>query len=198
MLPGGELREVPGGELGSFLAPGEAPGIVVGARLETRRADADVPFAAVFADAVDLARAVEGVAGSSVPLWHLAFLNPAMSSARALGEDFVLFGAYPREREEEVTGPLREAVEAGRGHVFDAAEAYRAWGQRFFPATPSGIPSALTNVRSEHTTVSGIREILADTGSSANAALQGTVARSGEVLLLTLEGGEQDPAQSST
>jgi hypothetical protein len=51
-------------------------------------------------------------------------------------------------------------------------------------------------VRSERTTVPVIREKLADTVSAANAALQGTVARSGEVLLLTLEGGEQDPAQS--
>jgi FAD/FMN-containing dehydrogenase len=198
VLQGGEHREVPGEELGSFLAPGEASGIVVGARLETRRADADVPFAAAFADPADLTMAVEGVAGSSVPLWHLAFLNPAMSRARALGEDYLLFGAYPREREEKVAGPLREAVEAGRGRVFDAAETYRAWGQRFFPATPSGIQSALANVRSERTTVSGIREILADTGSAANAAVQGTVARSGEVLLLTLEGGERDSPQSGT
>jgi FAD/FMN-containing dehydrogenase len=194
VLLGGELREVPGEELGSFLAPGKASGIAVGARLETRRADTDVPFAAAFADAANLTRAVEGLAGSSVPLWHLAFLDPAMSSARQLGEDFLLFGAYPREREERVAGPLREAVEAGR--VFDAAETYRAWGQRFFPATPSGIQSALANVRSERTTVPVIREKLADTDSAANAALQGTVARSGEVLLLTLEGGEQDPAQT--
>jgi FAD/FMN-containing dehydrogenase len=198
VLLGGERREVPGEELGSFLAPEDALGIVVGARLETRRADADVPFAAAFADAADLTRAVECLAGSSVSLWHLAFLNPAMSRARALGEDYLLFGAYPREREDKVAGPLREAVEAGRGRVFDAAETYGAWGQRFFPATPSGIQSPLANVRSERTTVSGIREILADTGSAANAALQGTVARSGEVLLLTLEGGEQDPVQSGT
>jgi FAD/FMN-containing dehydrogenase len=196
VLVGGERREVPGEELGSFLAQGEASGIVVGAKLKTRRADTDIPFAAAFADAADLKRAVEDVADSSVPLWHLAFLNPAMSRARALGEGYLLFGAYPSERDEKVAGPLREALEAGRGRVFDAAETYRAWGQRFFPATPSGIQSALANVRSERTTVPVIREKLADTVSAANAALQGTVARSGEVLLLTLEGGEQDPAQS--
>lgn len=196
VLVGGERREVPGEELGSFLAPVDAAGIVVGARLKTRRADADVPFAAAFADAADLTKAVEGVAGSAVSLWHLAFLNPAMSRVRALGEDYLLFGAYPREREKKVAGPLREAVVAGRGRLFGAAETYRVWGQRFFPVTPSGIPSALADVRSERITSPGIREALADMDPAANAALQGTVAQSGEVLLLMLEGGEQDQARS--
>ena len=36
---------------------------------------------------------------------------------------------------------------------------------------------------------------MADTSPAANASIQGTVARSGEVLLLLmLEGGAQDPA----
>ncbi|HEX5916041.1 MAG TPA: FAD-binding protein, partial [Rubrobacter sp.] len=40
VLPGGESREVPGEEVGSFLSTGTTGGIVVGARLRTRRADA--------------------------------------------------------------------------------------------------------------------------------------------------------------
>jgi len=187
VLVGGERREVTAEELGPFFAPGSAAGIVVGARLETRRADADVPFAASFADAKDLARAVSDIAGSSVPLWHLAFLNSAMSHARALGEDYLLFGAYPRERDKEVTSPFREAVEASSGRVLAVAEAYRVWGERFFPVTPSVLPSALANVSRRLISVEGIREALKDAAGSD--ALQGTVARSGEVLLLTLGGG---------
>ena len=160
VLAGGEYREITGDEVGSFVAPGSAAGIVVGARLKTRRSDADVPFVAEFAEAADLAESVAGIFGPSVPLWHLAFLNPAMSRARTLGERYLLFGAYPREREAQVAHLLREAVEAHRGRVLGAAEAYRTWGERFFPVTPSGLPRALAS--RELITVEGIREALAD------------------------------------
>ena len=56
VLPGGERREVPGEEVGSFLSTGTAEGIVVDARLRTRQADADTPFAATFEGAADLER----------------------------------------------------------------------------------------------------------------------------------------------
>jgi hypothetical protein len=107
----------------------------------------------------------------------------------------LLFGAYPRERETKVAHPLREAVEAHRGRVLGAAEAYRTWGERFFPVTPSVLPSAVANVSRERITVVGIREALADTDTTGQPAIQGTVARSGEVLLLKLKRGEQDPAR---
>lgn len=189
VLAGGERREIAGDEVGSFVAPGSAAGIVVGARLKTRRSDADVPFVAEFAEAGDLAESVAGIFGSSVPLWHLAFLNPSMSRARTLGERYLLFGAYPRERETQVAYPLREAVEANRGSVLGAAEAYRTWGERFFPVIPSGLPRALAIVSRELINVAGIREALAD----GHPALQGTVARSGEVLLIRLDA--EDPAR---
>ena len=192
VLLGGERREIPGWELGPFFAPGSEAGIVVGTRLETRRADADVPFAASFADDGDVAQAISDVTGASVPLWHLAFLNPAMSRARTLYEDYLLFGAYPRGRETKVAGPLREAVEASGGRILTAAEAYRAWGERFYPVTPSVLPSALANVSRRLVSVENIQDALKDDAGSG--ALQGTVARSGEVLLLTLEAGEQDPS----
>ena len=79
VLPGGERREVPGEEVGSFLSTGTAEGIVVGARLRTRRADADTPFAAAFEVAADMTGAVTGLFDTSLPLWHLAVLNPAMA-----------------------------------------------------------------------------------------------------------------------
>ena len=195
VLAGGDLREVAGEELGSFFAPQSSAGIVVGARLRIRRSDTDVPFVAEFSEAADLAESVADVFGSSVPLWHLAFLNPAMSRARTLGESYLLFGAYPRERETKVAHPLREAVEAHRGRVLGAAEAYRTWGERFFPVTPSVLLPAPTNVSRERSTVAGIREVLADTDAAGQPALQGTVARSGEILLIKLNAGTRSGAK---
>src|SRR4051794_3775661 len=62
VLPGGERREVRGEELHSFVGPSSgSAGIVVGATLRTRRADADVPFGATFTNAEDLVGAVMGV-----------------------------------------------------------------------------------------------------------------------------------------
>jgi FAD/FMN-containing dehydrogenase len=58
VLRGGERREVLGEEVGSFLATGTAEGIVVGARLRTRQAHSDTPFAATFEDAADMTAAV--------------------------------------------------------------------------------------------------------------------------------------------
>ena len=137
VLVGGERREVSSEDLGTFLAPGSSSGLVVGAKLKTRYAQSDVPFAAEYKEVEDLANAVAGVAGARLPLWHLAFLNPPMSRARALGEGYLLFGAFPREQETKVAGPLDETVEASRGRLLGAAEAYRAWGERFFPVAPS-------------------------------------------------------------
>jgi hypothetical protein len=67
----------------------------------------------------------------------LAFLNPEMARSKGLGEDHLLFGAYPRERAAEVEEGLRGALESYRGRVVAAAEAYRVWGERFFPSVPS-------------------------------------------------------------
>src|SRR5215218_7802004 len=75
VLPGGERREVPGEGLRSLIGLGGSSGIVVDAKLRTRRADADVPFAATFGDAGDLAASVADLTRSVVPLWHLAFVN---------------------------------------------------------------------------------------------------------------------------
>lgn len=137
VLPGGERREVRGEDLRSFVGPGSSGSIVVSAKLRTRRADTDVPFAATFGDAENLIRAVAGLIEAGMPLWHLAFLNSEMSYARGLGEDHLLFGAYPRERDTQIEEGLREVLQPYSGHIFAAAEAYRAWGERFFPAVPS-------------------------------------------------------------
>lgn len=187
VVVGGERREVSGEELSTFLAPGDTTGIAVGARLKTRRAEADVPFAAVFEGAEDLAQAVAGVASSRVPLWHLAFLNPPMSRARALGERYLLFGAYPRERESKVAGPLGEVVEASRGRVLGVADAYRVWGERFYPVAPSH-PTPVPTDR----TLIGIEDVPEALYRFSPKAVQGTVARSAGVLLLAFDARHED------
>ena len=106
VLPGGERREVQGKELGSFLSTGTAKGIVVGARLRTRQADADTPFAAVFEDATDLTGAVTDLFDRGVPLWHLAVLDPAMARARILDTTHVM--SEPTHR----NGPGRSSTDS--------------------------------------------------------------------------------------
>ena len=188
VLPGGERCEVRGEELHSSIGPRGTGGIVVGTRLRTRRADADVPFGAAFGDAKELAGSVAGVAEASVPLWHLAFLNPEMARLRGLGEDYLLFGAYPRGRASEVEEGLKCAIEAYHGRVLAAAEAYRVWGERFLPAVPS---QPVPKVSREFVSVAELPEALGGAQDRpGRVAIQGTVARSGEVLLLTFDAQE--------
>jgi FAD/FMN-containing dehydrogenase len=184
VLVGGERREVSGAELGAFVAPGSAMGIVVGARLKTRRAEADVPFAAKFTDAEHLSHAVAGVSGAKVPLWHLAFLNPPMSRSRGLGGSYLLFGAYPRERGAKVAGPLGELVKANGGRVLGAADTYRAWGERLFPVAPSQ-PTTVPTDR----LLMAVEDLSKALERLSPQAVQGTVARSMEVLLLAFDVG---------
>jgi FAD/FMN-containing dehydrogenase len=141
VLVGGEQRTLEGEELRPFVRPGEtaedATGLVVGATLRTRRADADVPFAAAFDEPEDLVGALANLHEAGVPLWHLAFLDPGMVRARGLGDGYLLFGAYPAERAPLVEEALRETFESHHGRVLPAAESYRVWGERFFPMAPS-------------------------------------------------------------
>ena len=190
VLADGERREVGGEELRSLIGPGGGPGIVVGARLRTRRADGDVPFAAAFGGADDLTGCVADLTRSGVPLWHLAFVNPAMARARKLGEDYLLFGAYPRERAREVEAGLRDAIAPHRGHILPAAQAHRVWGERFFPVAPSH-PTPSPAAR-ELTSVEELSQTLGrQSFQPEHSALQGTVARSAEVLLLAIGDPEE-------
>lgn len=188
VLFGGGRRTVQGDGLRSVLGAGGSRGLVVGAILRTRHAHGDVPFGAHFDVPENLAGAVVDVAGAGVPLWHLAFVNSEMSRARGLGEGYLLFGAYPAERAEDVEGPIRSVLEARRGRALASAEAYRAWGERFFPVAPGRpMPTA------ERTLVglAELAETLGDARTSRGGALLGTVARSGEVLLLNVDPHEE-------
>jgi FAD/FMN-containing dehydrogenase len=190
VLPGGELVEVVGEEVRSFVGAGEK-GIVVGATLRTRRADADVPFGAAFESAGELACAVAGVVEAGLPLWHLAFMNPEMAHARNLEESYTLFGAYPADRGERIERGLGNVLASCQGRVLPPAEAYRAWGERFFPVTPSSSPTPFPGLSRELISLADLPEKLRGVEERpGHSAVQGTVARSGEVLFLILHDDE--------
>jgi hypothetical protein len=119
-----------------------------------------------------------------------------MAHARKLGENFLLFGAYPAERAGEVEGRLQSVVGSSRGRALSAAEAHRAWGERFFPVTPSGLPSRFPAVSRDLVSLVDFPQKLSEVENRpGNPTIQGTVARSGEVLLLSLEDQEEDPVR---
>jgi FAD/FMN-containing dehydrogenase len=185
VMGGGEFREAGGEELGSFFSPEGARGLIVGAKLKTRRADADVPFAAGFPDTETLAGAVAGLMQARPPLWHLALLDPAMARARAAmasSEGYVLFGAYARGHEAKVADSLRAVVESHRGRLLGAADAHRVWGERFFPVAPSRPTPEPTD-----RTVADVGDLPKVLERLSGKAVQGTVARSGEVLVLAFD-----------
>ena len=195
VLSGGEIVEVSGEEVRSFIGPG-ASGIIVGAKLRTRQAHADVPFGAAFGSADELTGAVAGIAEVGLPLWHLAFLNPGMAYARNLGGNFLLFGAYPAERVGEVEDRLQSVIGSSRGRTLSAAEAHRAWGERFFPVTPSVLSPRFPALSRDLVSLVDFPQKLSEVEDRpGNAAIQGTVARSGEMLLLSLDDHEEVPVR---
>jgi FAD/FMN-containing dehydrogenase len=184
VMPGGTRRTVTGDELHPVV--GRARGIVVRATLQTRHAEDDTPYALAFGDRDKLAEAVAHIVREGIPLWHLAFLNPEMASLRGLGEDHLLFGAYPGERGAAVEEALREVASSTGGRVLPPTDAYRAWGERFFPIAPS----RPTPVLSDRAFIR-VGEIPDALKRHANEAVQGTVARSGEVLMLAFDPGDE-------
>lgn len=129
-----------------------------------------------------MAGAVAGLMEARPPLWHLALLDPRMARARASSEAYVLFGAYARDHEAKVAGPLRGVVEAHRGRLLGASDAHRVWGERYFPVAPSRpTPEPTERVLVDTIDLPKVLERL------SGEAVQGTVARSGEVLVLAFD-----------
>jgi FAD/FMN-containing dehydrogenase len=188
VMPDGTRRTVGGHELHSVI--GRERGIVVRATLQTRDAEDDTPYALSFRDREKLTDAVAGIFREGIPLWHLAFLSPEMAHFRGLGEDHLLFGAYPGGRGAAVGKALREVTSSTGGRVLSPTDAYRAWGERFFPIAPSRPTPVLSDRRFIQ-----VGEIPAALKSYANEAIQGTVARSGEVLMLAFDPGEESQAR---
>lgn len=190
---GGGLREVGGEELRQLFGPGEEAGIVVKARIRTRRANTDRPFAAAFSEPGGLAGAIAALAASSAPLWHLAFVSPMTAAARGLRERYLLFGVYPSPRDGKAWWELRRRVlEDHGGDELGIREAWQVWGTRFFPVEPA---HPTPHAARRFVTVEGLHQALED--SQPEDPYQGTVARSGEVLMLTL-GDEGESTGSVT
>jgi glycolate oxidase len=185
VTPDGGRRTVEGEELRSIVEPESGGAIVVGARLRTRRAEGDVPFAVTFGDSEDLARAVTSIFDTGVPLWHLGLLSRQMARLRGLGEEYLLFGAYPGEREALAGDALREVASLNQGGLLPSPDAYRVWGERFFPVMPSRATPKLSD-----RTFFPATEISDFLAKRSEMAVQGTVTRSGDVLLLSFDPGE--------
>lgn len=186
---GGGLRTVPGSELPSALKPGYPDGLIVGATLRTRESKGDAPFAAAFDTPEDLVRAVQGIRRAGVPLWHLGLLNAAMARARGHEGSPLLFGIYPEERSPEVEESLWTEIEAHEGRRLPVAEAYRVWGARFFPVSPSQeTPVTSGSLVLVEQLAPALRSLEHPLGRHA---VQGSVSRSGEVVLLTVDSGHE-------
>ena len=190
VLAGGERDLIEGETLRHFVGSRGSMGFLVGARLATRPAARDVPVGAVFRDVEDLAAAVLDLYRGGAPLWHLGFLNAAMTRAKSLEEGHVLFGAYPEERASWIEPALERASESHRGRVVPRVEARHIWEQRFFPAfslgpTPTPGRAFIRGARLAPTLAELERELV-------GVAIQGTVAQMGEVALLAF-----DPAKGS-
>ena len=94
----------------------------------------------------------------------------------------MLFGAYAREHEAKVADSLRAVVESHRGRLLGAANAHRVWGEKFFPVAPSRPTPEPTD-----RTVAEVGDSPKVLEHLSGKAVQGTVARSGEVLVLAFD-----------
>lgn len=191
VMAGGERDLIEGEDLRYFVGSRGGMGFLVSARLATRRAAEDVPVGVTFRNAEELAGAVLRLYRGGAPLWHLAFLNASMARARNLEGEHILFGAYPESRSAGVEPALRSAVESHQGRMLSPPEAQRIWEQRFFPVEPLGPTprpgrALVQGARLAPTLVEIEREL-------AGVAIQGTVARMGEVALLAFDPSRESP-----
>ena len=99
----------------------------------------------------------------------------------------MLYGAYPGERDKLTGEALRKVASSTGGRLLPTSDAYRVWGERFFPVAPS----RPTPILSDRAFVP-VTEIPAFLKERSAMAVQGTVARSGEVLLLGFDAGEEN------
>jgi hypothetical protein len=116
----------------------------------------------------------------------LGFPERCHGSGRAFDVGFVLVGAYPKERAAWVEPALRSVVESNRGDMLSREEAQRVWEQRFFPASSLG-PIPRPGIRSNRTLSPNATEL---ERKLVRVAIQGSVARWGEVSLLAFDASE--------
>jgi len=176
VLPGGARRVAEGSELGLIVGAEGATGIIVGATLRLREAGQDQPFAAAFDAPAGPGRAIESLAAERPPLWHLGLAHPALALSDGPERGYLIFGTYSGG----IEGAVERAVSGHGGRMLSSAEAYRAWGTRFFPAGLTGdLPSPAQAV----VPVPGLEDALLRLGEAPYLAVQASVARGGEALL---------------
>lgn len=194
VLAGGERRLFEGEDLGLIVGAEGTTGIAVRATLDLRGAEHDLPFAATFDSAGELSEALARISETDLGLWHLGFVNAVRADTGGLPGGHLLFGARHDDTGQET---LERAVSRHSGELLPPAEAFRVWGERFFPV---GIPGDLPLPARAVTPVSGLTGLLeALELEAAGLALQGTVARNGEVLVLafhTSEGRLESPGET--
>jgi glycolate oxidase len=155
----------------------------------------DMPFAIAFARREALQRAIDSLLERMPPLWHLGIVNPPMARAMRSQERYLIFGAYPASGAAAAEGELARVARENRGKALDAAQAYRMWGERFFPVAPARPTPAPGRVLVPASRVGTVLDYLRS-GPSELAVL-GSVARDGWALLLTFaSSGEVGRLQS--
>jgi FAD/FMN-containing dehydrogenase len=176
-----------GEELGLIVGAEGATGIIVGATLRLREASQDQPFAATFDDPAGLPRAIQGLAAERLPLWHLGLAHPALALSGGPDGGYVLFGTHAGERGGRVEANLEQTISRHGGRLLASAEAYRSWGARFFPV---GLTGDLPSPASAVVPVPGLEGALPRLAKeTSHLAVQGSVARGGEVLLISFRIG---------
>lgn len=188
VLPGGARHVAASEELDLIVGAEGTTGIIVGATLLLREASRDLPFAAALDTPSDLARAVKNLSGEQFPFWHLGLVRTDLALTAGPEEGYVLYGTHHGESEGELEAALARTISSCGGRMLGSAEAYRSWGARFFPVSPTGeFPTPATAV----VPVPGLQEALTRLESEvAHLGVQGTVASGGSVMLMAFRIGE--------
>ena len=188
VLPGGARHVAASEELDLIVGAEGTTGIIVGATLLLREASRDLPFAAALDTPSGLARAVKNLSGEQFPFWHLGLVRTNLALTAGPEEGYVLYGTHHGESEGELEAALARTISSCGGRMLGSAEAYRSWGARFFPVSPTGeFPTPATAV----VPVPGLQEALIRLESEvAHLGVQGTVASGGSVMLMAFRIGE--------
>jgi len=188
VIPGGARHVAASEELDLIVGAEGTTGIIVGATLLLREASRDLPFAAALDTPSGLARAVKNLSGEQFPFWHLGLVRTDLALTAGPEEGYVLYGTHHGESEGELEAALARTISSCGGRMLGSAEAYRSWGARFFPVSPTGeLPTPATAV----VPVPGLQEALIRLESEvAHLGVQGTVASGGSVMLMAFRIGE--------
>ena len=105
----------------------------------------------------------------------------------------MLFGAYPAGGAAAAESELAQTLSESHGRPFDAAEAYRIWGGRFFPVAPARPTPAPGRVLVPASRIGVVLDHLRS--SPAELDILGSVASDGSALVLAFasSGAEDRP-----